>query len=247
MRTKALLVAAALSAAGLATSLAQSNVYSLNIVGYINVPLTNGYTMVANQLDLDGTGTNNTIVTMLGTNYPSGTRAFAFTGANYVFATVGPSGAWIGENNVKFACQPGKGLFVFVPGAAPQTATLVGNVLPGHSPVNNPILSGFNIVSSLLPISGRIQSDLYMHPANTDRVFKWVYPGTYSFSTFSCAANGGAGGWIPAEPNLSVGEAVFLNAHIPGAPQSATCNPGGDSRWCQDIDLFRTPILLPCP
>ena len=41
MRTKALLCAAAL-AAGTAASMAQSNVYSLNIVGYVNVPLTSG-------------------------------------------------------------------------------------------------------------------------------------------------------------------------------------------------------------
>jgi len=47
MRTKTLLCAAAL-AAGVATSMAQSNVYSLNIVGYANVPTTVGYTYQSN-------------------------------------------------------------------------------------------------------------------------------------------------------------------------------------------------------
>ncbi len=54
MRIKALLCAAAL-AAGAVSSMAQSNVYSLNIVGYVNVPLVTGFNLIANPLD---NGTN---------------------------------------------------------------------------------------------------------------------------------------------------------------------------------------------
>src|ERR1700730_12330845 len=51
MRTKTLVCAAALMAAGVATSMAQSNVYSLNVVGYINITFpANKYTLTANQL-----------------------------------------------------------------------------------------------------------------------------------------------------------------------------------------------------
>src|SRR5690348_15250407 len=57
MRTKALLCAAALLAAGVATSMAQSNVYSLNVVGYVNVRMNQGLTMIANPLDAG----NNTV------------------------------------------------------------------------------------------------------------------------------------------------------------------------------------------
>ena len=49
MRTK-LLAAAALLAAGVATSMAQSNVYSLNIVGYVNVPVAGTLTAMSNPL-----------------------------------------------------------------------------------------------------------------------------------------------------------------------------------------------------
>ncbi|MCX7723419.1 MAG: hypothetical protein N2379_10260, partial [Verrucomicrobiae bacterium] len=70
MRTKTLLAAAAILAVPLATTVAQTNVYSQNVVGYINLTLTNQITLVANQLDLDGTGTNNTVLTVLGTNVP---------------------------------------------------------------------------------------------------------------------------------------------------------------------------------
>src|SRR5437667_4436469 len=54
MRTKALLCAAGLLAAGVATSMAQSNVYSLNIVGYANVKIISGPGLYNNPFDLDG-------------------------------------------------------------------------------------------------------------------------------------------------------------------------------------------------
>jgi hypothetical protein len=70
MRTKTLLCMAAL-AAGVATSMAQ-NVYSLNIVGYCNVPCNSGFHFYSNPLD---TGTN---------------------GANQVFDNSGPGFQWDG-------------------------------------------------------------------------------------------------------------------------------------------------------
>src|SRR5688572_16560937 len=63
MRTK-LLAAAAILAAGAATSMAQSNVYSLNVVGYVNTVINGGstYTAVANPLN----STNNTLAGLFG-------------------------------------------------------------------------------------------------------------------------------------------------------------------------------------
>ena len=69
--------------------MAQSNVYSLNVVGYINVSYTNRFQMVANQLDLDGTGTNNTVQTVFSTNVPGLTTVYTFTpGSGYASATL---------------------------------------------------------------------------------------------------------------------------------------------------------------
>src|SRR5437899_2710664 len=63
MRTKTLICAAAL-AAGALTSWAQSNVYSLNVVGYVNVALVGGagggtFTMIANPLNRTDANGNN--------------------------------------------------------------------------------------------------------------------------------------------------------------------------------------------
>ena len=53
MRTKTTLVAAAILAAGIASSMAQANVYSLNVVGYVNVTVQGGgaYNLIANPLN----------------------------------------------------------------------------------------------------------------------------------------------------------------------------------------------------
>src|ERR1044071_4398970 len=140
MRTKTLLLAAALSAAGIVASMAQSNVYSVNIVGYINQNFPAGNALIGNQLDLDGTGTNNTIHTVFGTNGASlanGTTLNAFTGTS--FATVAKGAKGLSEANpgdmakVTAALQPGKGLFINSPAA--QTVTFVGNVMTANSPL----------------------------------------------------------------------------------------------------------------
>lgn len=50
MRTKTLILSAMIGVAGIASSFAQ-NVYSVNVVGYINLTLTTPFSMIANQLD----------------------------------------------------------------------------------------------------------------------------------------------------------------------------------------------------
>jgi hypothetical protein len=50
------------------------------------VNLTNGYNFIADQLDLDGTGTNNTLTTMVGVmDVPSGTEVYVWDVTNQVF------------------------------------------------------------------------------------------------------------------------------------------------------------------
>src|SRR5436190_4799543 len=63
MRTKTLFLMAAAIAAGLVSSFAQSsNVYSVNVVGYINVTTPPGFSMIDNQLSVS----NNTLGDVLG-------------------------------------------------------------------------------------------------------------------------------------------------------------------------------------
>ena len=85
MRTKSILLGAALLAAGVATSMAQvSNVYSVNVVGYVNLNLTNGLNLISNPLDAVGNGgaASNTIANVFGV-VPDGTQVYKFTNSGY--------------------------------------------------------------------------------------------------------------------------------------------------------------------
>jgi hypothetical protein len=221
MRTKTLLLAAALSAAGLATSLAQSNVYSLNVVGYINITATNDLILLANQLDLDGTGVNNTLESVLGsgqggTPYPNNTRVFGFNANNgqYVQA-LNVAGVWIAGAGKEFvrtnSMQPGQGFFFSKPvgGAGPTQLTLVGNVLQGQL-VNTPFV-GVSLTSSKVPQAGGVETVLGLSLPNVATA-----QNTYRFNAGTGAyqqnlkINGAWAGGL--EPSMNVGESFFLRA-----------------------------------
>src|SRR4051794_16433909 len=121
MRTKTLLCAAAL-AAGVASSIAQ--VYSLNVVGYVNVPLYGGgqYNMVANPLN----NTNNNI-TNLFSHASEGDTIFRWDKDAYDFAGVQPTYS-AGHWGNPFVLNPGEGIW-YINNNADYTNTFVGDVI----------------------------------------------------------------------------------------------------------------------
>src|SRR5215813_4784313 len=125
MRTKALLCAAAL-AAGAVSSMAQSNVYSLNVVGYVNVPIAGAgagkFTFIANQLNT----TNNTLASLMPAP-PDGTTIFKWTGSAFVNSSF-LFGAW---SDGTFTLNLGEG--GIVQSTQPFTNTFVGEVKQGAS------------------------------------------------------------------------------------------------------------------
>src|SRR5215472_12747397 len=114
MRTKTLLCAAAL-AAGVVSSMAQSNVYSLNVVGYVNVPMKGGinFNLLANPL----LNANNDITNLYTTAASDGDQIFTWNAAiqdlgatvyTYSIATH----TWDGNRLMK----PGEGFFYLATG-----------------------------------------------------------------------------------------------------------------------------------
>jgi hypothetical protein len=203
MRTKSMILGAALLAAGVASSMAQSNVYSVNVVGYINLSLTNGLNLVANQLDFDGTGTNNTIIGVFSNSLPNGSAVYKFSGGtfqSYSFAR----GSWSG-NTTGVSLNPGEACFVSV--SAPLTITTVGQVLQGTT--TNSLSGALNLVSSTFPLSGAIDSTgnggLAYTPINGDAVYLWD-PVGQGYVGYSRAR----GAWGPSDPILSPGQGLFL-------------------------------------
>jgi hypothetical protein len=217
MRTKITFLAAAALAAGLASSVAQSNVYSVNVVGYVTQVPTNGagiiagatvgYTMMANQMDLDGTGTNNTLSTVFPTNLPANTAVNAWNGSGFVQSKWLPSGKWSSTVNtfVNASLQPGHGFFLAVPTTATSpTITTVGNVLIGTNVF--PFVHGLQIVSAAVPATGGITSVFGYPPTKGDVIQIWN-AASQSFTQKKYLTS-----WVGGEPSLAVGQAVFLNA-----------------------------------
>jgi hypothetical protein len=205
MKAKTLLIAAAALAAGVMTS--QAQVYSQNIVGYINVPLASGFNFVANQFDSDGTGTNNSIYTSVGTNLPANTSVLYWNPTTALFSTTKLSGTgkWSANNQLLTnAVNPGSGFFIDV--AAPTNVTFVGNVITGTN--TYPIIAGFQVVAPSGPVAGTLDTTNGYTPSKNDSILVWNNV-TSLFTTHKYSGTAWSGG---GDPQLTVGEAVFLNA-----------------------------------
>jgi len=204
MRTKTLLVTAALAAAGVATSMAQSNVYSLNVVGYVNIPVTTGFNLIQNPLNVAATG--NSLETTIGTNVLDGTTVYLFSGGHYsTVSTFIAQGANIWDTPANL--NPGDGFFLYSPGA--QTLTFTGEVLQGN--LTNSYPSGFSILGSKVPQAGGLVSGLSFAPKDQDTVY--TFNGSYVINTYYGAPTVPAGSefWDQGtEPTLSVGQSFFL-------------------------------------
>jgi hypothetical protein len=193
MRTKTILLTAALVAAGVASSMAQSNVYSLNVVGYVNVALPTGFSIVNTPLD-----SGNNVDTNLFPSPANGTILYSFTASGGFSPDVYANG-WSVPG---FSLQPGHAYFYFNPTANPVTNTFVGTVLQGTN--TNALATGFSLVGSIPPISGTVDTNLSMPVENGTIVY-----------TFLSSATGYvpyvyANGWTPSSPVIGVGQGFFV-------------------------------------
>jgi hypothetical protein len=218
MRTKVLICAAALAAASAFTSMAQ-NVYSLNVVGYINIPLVEGFQLIANQLDYDGTGTNNTSSNVLGTGLPTGSQVYTWSGTAYnidTLSTVKGSTNVVWSKN--YTLNPGQGAWLSIPTGGLKSSssnlTTVGQVDQG-SLVNHNLAAagGFSLLGSIVPLSGGLTTVLQYQPLPSDQVYQWdIATQSYVVSTWAKVKGGTTYAWSPKEPTLAVSEGFWLNS-----------------------------------
>jgi hypothetical protein len=219
MRTKTLLIAAVALAVGVISS--QAQVYSQNVVGYVNVVVTNnGYTQISTPLDYDGSGTNNRITYLIGTNLPKNSIVEVWNGTGFTLDSFTGKGAAVGAwGNTNLMLNPGLGYFVYNPSNNPVTLTFVGNVLQGN--LTNGIIRSTGQYSSLgymAPISGGISSVLGYKASPNDQIMIFnmtnsAGTGGYNIFTF----NGKTSKWSPSEPVIQVGQGFFVNTTNTGA------------------------------
>jgi len=196
MKTKTLLIAAAALAVGVISS--QAQVYSQNIVGYVNVSVPTGaYQIISNPLDAP-TNTLNYLIP----NPPPGSLFYKYTtGSGYTIYTFDEFDlVWLPNGNASLS--PGQAGFLKLPTGVTYTNTFVGNALTGS--LTNSIPAGYAQVSSKLAIGGSITNLSY--PASPgDLVYKYT-PGSgytiYTFDEFDLV-------WLPSVPSFNVGEGFF--------------------------------------
>jgi hypothetical protein len=207
MRTKTFALTAALTAAGALTSMAQ--VYSVNIVGYINLNVPAGFSMIANQLNATP---DNTLASVLPAP-PENTTIYKFHSTTPVgyqssnFSVDNP-----GWTHPEFTLAPGEGAFVSVdPTFAPTgaTLTLVGEVQLVSS---TPLQQGFAIISSVIPQADTVDN-LGFVPGELDTIYRYI-PGT-GYKSYNYSVDNP--GWIPSSPVPAVGESFFLSRQDPSA------------------------------
>lgn len=201
MRTKTLLLTAALAAAGAASAMAQS-VYSVNAVGYINKSIVAGYSIVANQLVV----TDNSLDTLIPAP-PNDVVTYTQSGGTYLIATyIVADGAWDDGGVVKM--NVGEATVFFNSGPA-FNATFVGEVTQsvGGAAIVNSLPPGQNLRSSKVPQAGLITGDLKYNPGTDVTTYQIAPDG----STFLISSYVVADGAWDAEPSFGFAEGAYFD------------------------------------
>jgi len=228
---KTLLMAAAALAAGVMSS--QAGVYSLNIVGYINIPVpANQFTLIANQLD---TGSNTVDNVLQSGAVSSDTTLLYWTGSQFqqfIYYNTGDSpdggqgwyqtfGLGLPATN---SLAPSQGVFAHSSSAI--TMTTVGTVLTGTNLINVP--TGQFIYSYPVPLGGQSLDQMgFPGTSSADTCLIWnghayqqyIYYNTSDspdggqgwYQTYGAGTNvsGQASFWPPA------GGSLFINHPLP--------------------------------
>jgi hypothetical protein len=224
MRTKALLSVAAIAASAI-TAMAQSNVYSLNIVGYATVTINPGYNLLANPLSAGTRNGADEIMPII-----DGEAILTWNGKGYDYVSYDSTfGGWVDANSAPStppSLPPGKGFFFLNNGPA-TNVTFVGQVVPGPSSTNTiPLPAGYSLIGSALPatVTAITNAPVSLPIIDGMAILTWsgknyIYTG-YD-STF--------GGWVDANsapstpPAYSIGQGFFF------------LNTGTAATWSQSL------------
>jgi hypothetical protein len=213
MKIKNILLGALLGAGLAVTTASAQGVYSQNVVGYVTVSLTNGYNLIANQLDADSSGnTNNTVSSVFGAFFPVNTYVYKWNGTGwantqYRSSGFGPSATtnWTDPN---VTINPGEGFMINVP--IKTNFTFAGNVLQGTNIADLP--AGYIVVANPYPTTIDDFTANYT-PQINDRIMQWNIETngwvthTYRSSGFGPTATTN---WSPVISTIQLGEGLMF-------------------------------------
>jgi hypothetical protein len=212
MRTKITILSAVAMAAGMLTSDAQ--VYSANVVGYVNINIAANqkFTLLANPLSNGGNQISNVLSTL-----PDGNSVLTFSGGSFGQNVKDLFGG--GFDNPSQVLAPGTGFFIKNDNDTAMTITFVGEVEQGLR-TNALPFNAYALVGSHTPVGTNI-ADLGYAGVDGDYVYK------YSNGFVQYIRDLFGGGWSPVGPEcdavkgpkLSVAEGLFYNNQSGAAAQ----------------------------
>jgi hypothetical protein len=185
--------------------------FSTSVVGYATTTLPPGCSMIANPFDAQ----SNEVAYLL-KGMPEGTRLNKFDAQLYQLReNYFRNGKW---TNPHERLVPGEGALVYNPTLDYRPLNFVGRIVPGS--LTLPIPQGFSVRSSLVPLPGRLDTDLGFPMAVGDSLHlfdrdKQDYV-IYEYDPEKWEAN---------PPMISVGESFWIAKSAPG-------------NWSQTASLF---------
>jgi hypothetical protein len=176
MRTKTLALSAVLGMLGTASLVAQQNVYSLNAVGYINVTLPVGYSVITCPLICGvsaGVSPGTFVTNDLNVLFPASNSLYNGAsvltwnqgGVGFVTSDNYAAGSWANGGN-DISLPPGTAVFFGNGTGATLHATFVGTVPQGS--LTNTLVPGYNLVGSMVPTSGDMTLNTIMNGGNAN-------------------------------------------------------------------------------
>lgn len=189
---KALFAAGLISLGAVLSSQADTTVYSVNAVGFVNINVPAGFSMIANPL----VSTSSTLDSLI-TGVATGTTVYQWNGTSFKIATYLNGSGWLPGNH-GITLSPGQGAFINT--VSPITLTFVGEVPTGNTS-NIAIPAGFSMISSAVPQSDSLTN--LQFPAQVgDTIYRYL-SGSYQISTWTGAS------WQPQTPTPNVGESFW--------------------------------------
>ena len=184
--------------------LSEAQVYTSNVVGYINQPLYVGDNLIANQLS----NSNNTLNAIFNQSIPEGTAFTKWNPASVQFmpiSTYDTDGGW----SINYELNYGEGGLLH--SASPFTNTFVGTVWPGFNGQGSfvpPLVTSYGLLllSCYVPIGSATFYDVVgRDPQNGESVT--LLNAAAQLSTVTIFANGN---WSNGDPLLDVGQSAFF-------------------------------------
>jgi hypothetical protein len=176
-----------------------------NTIGFIKLTLPPGLSLIANQLQ---TGSN--VIRRLFPRPPDGTQFYKYVPGNgwqtYTYDAL--DSEWLPNENVTL--NPGEGGLFRNVTSTNMVLTFIGDVLQGT--ITNQFSIGLGIYSPSLPLPGTLSS---LFPClvfeDGGQLYKYTTGSGWTTHTYDESVPG----WLPSEPIIGIGEAVFIRVTQP--------------------------------